>query len=231
MFKTIQLFLLIATSLIGSAAFAARPMMTDDARIIDPQSCQLESWTKNNKKWDEYWALPACNPFGFFELTVGGSKAHSDDSTLSSDRIVQAKTIFRELQPNDWSIGLALGRAEHLKTIENPSSHDIYGYVPMTWSFNDDQQFLHVNLGASKKQLGDVFRRTWGLGAEIEVAANTYLIAETYGEDALKPSYQMGVRRWLLPNKFQVDLTTGTKSSYNTQNRWFSLGIRLLLGN
>jgi hypothetical protein len=41
----------------------------------------------------------------------------------------------------------------------------------------------------------------------------------------------MGVRRWLLPNKFQVDLTTGTKSSYNTQNRWFSMGIRLLLGN
>ena len=99
MFKTIQLFLLIAASFVSSAAFAARPMMTDDARIIDPQSCQLEAWTKNNKKWDEYWALPACNPFGFFELTVGGSKAYSDDPTLPSDRIVQAKTIFKELQP------------------------------------------------------------------------------------------------------------------------------------
>ena len=74
MFKTIQLFLLIAASFVGGTAFAARPMMTDDARIVDPQSCQLESWTKVYERHNEFWALPACNPFGFFELTVGGSK-------------------------------------------------------------------------------------------------------------------------------------------------------------
>ena len=27
-----------------SVAQAARPMMTDDARIVDSKSCQLESW-------------------------------------------------------------------------------------------------------------------------------------------------------------------------------------------
>ena len=77
--------------------FAARPMITDDARIIDPQSCQVESWVKSSKDSEEYWALPACNPLGFFELTLGGSKIHSQDPTDSSGRVVQAKTVFREL--------------------------------------------------------------------------------------------------------------------------------------
>jgi hypothetical protein len=211
-------------------AFAARPMITDDARIIDPQSCQLESWGKVSKNTEEYWALPACNPLGFFELTLGGSKFQGIDASGSSDRVIQAKTVFRELKPNDWSIGLALGRSEHLFTVDG-HKHDLYGYVPVTWSFDNDQKFLHLNLGAVKNKTDSVTKKTWGLGMEYEIASRTYLIAETYGVESMKPSYQAGVRHWLLPNKFQVDVTTGSKSQYTSDSRWFSIGIRLLLGN
>jgi hypothetical protein len=211
-------------------AFAARPMITDDARIIDPQSCQLESWGKVSKNTEEYWALPACNPLGFFELTLGGSKFQGIDASGSSDRVIQAKTVFRELKPNDWSIGLALGRSEHLFKVDG-HKHDLYGYVPVTWSFDNDQKFLHLNLGAVKNKTDSVTKKTWGLGMEYEIASRTYLIAETYGVESMKPSYQAGVRHWLLPNKFQVDVTTGSKSQYTSDSRWFSIGIRLLLGN
>lgn len=222
---------LLAFFLLIENAFAARPMITDDARIIDPQSCQVESWVKSSKDSEEYWALPACNPLGFFELTLGGSKIHSQDPTDSSGRIVQAKTVFRELKPNDWGTGFALGRNHHLGTGELASHHDVYGYIPVTWSLNNDQQFLHLNLGAVKSQIDSVLRKTWGVGAELEITPRTFLIAETYGVDGVKPSYQAGVRHWLQPNKFQVDLTTGSKANYTTQSRWFSIGIRLLLGN
>lgn len=231
MLKNTRLIFLIASSFASSIAFAARPMMTDDARMVDPQSCQLESWAKGYERHSEFWALPACNPLGFFELTVGGSKVTGEDRSTPSDRVIQAKTIFRELKPNSWGIGLAIGNSHHFSTTVNRSNNDVYGYVPITWSFNDDQQLIHLNLGGAKKQLDHSFTRTWGLGSEFQVAPNTYLIAETYGEDAVKPSYQAGVRHWLMPNRFQIDLTTGTKSSYNPQNRWFSMGIRLLLGN
>ncbi len=46
-------------------AHAARPMYTDDARIVDPKSCQVESWIRFNRDSTEYWALPACNPLGW----------------------------------------------------------------------------------------------------------------------------------------------------------------------
>jgi hypothetical protein len=226
-----KIITLLAFFLLVENAFAARPMITDDARIIDPQSCQVESWVKSSKDSEEYWALPACNPLGFFELTLGGSKVHSQDPTDASGRVVQAKTVFRELKPNDWAIGFALGRNHHLAASDLASHHDVYGYIPVTWSLNNDQQFLHLNLGAIKSQLDSVLRKTWGVGAELEITPRTFLIAETYGVDGVKPSYQAGVRYWLQPNKFQVDLTTGSKANYTTENRWFSIGIRLLLGN
>jgi hypothetical protein len=231
MLKTLQSLLIITASLGCGLTHAARPMMTDDARIVDPQSCQLESWVKSYQHHNEFWALPACNPLGFFELTAGGSKVTGEDRSTPSDRIIQAKTIFRELKPNDWGFGLAIGNSHHFSTTINRSNHDVYAYVPITWSFNDDAQLIHLNLGGARKELDHSFKRTWGLGSEFLVAPNTYFIAETFGEEALKPSYQAGLRHWLSPNKFQVDVTTGTKSSYNTQNRWFSLGIRLLFGN
>ena len=54
-------------------AEAARPMLTDDARIVDPKSCQLESWVRDSKHVTEYWALPACNVGENLEVTIGGS--------------------------------------------------------------------------------------------------------------------------------------------------------------
>ena len=225
-----KILVILLTLFSMGSAFAARPMITDDARIIDPQSCQLESWGKVSKNTEEYWALPACNPLGFFELTLGGSKFQGIDASGSSDRVIQAKTVFRELKPNDWSIGLALGRSEHLFKVDG-HKHDLYGYVPVTWSFDNDQKFLHLNLGAVKNKTDSVTKKTWGLGMEYEIASLTYLIAETYGVESVKPSYQAGVRHWLLPNKFQVDVTTGSKSQYTSDSRWFSIGIRLLLGN
>ena len=129
-------------------------------------------------------------------------------------------------QEVDW-----FDRNYHLATSELASHHDVYGYIPVTWSLNNDQQFLHLNLGAIKSQIDSVLRKTWGFGAEIEITPRAFLIAETYGVDGVKPSYQAGVRYWLQLNKFQVDLTTGGNASYSSENRWFSIGIRLLLGN
>ncbi len=83
-----KILVILLTLFSMGSAFAARPMITDDARIIDPQSCQLESWGKVSKNTEEYWALPACNPFGFFELTLGGSKFQGLDASGSSDRLI-----------------------------------------------------------------------------------------------------------------------------------------------
>lgn len=34
--------------------YAARPMMTDDARIVESKACQLETWYKDTKEVREF---------------------------------------------------------------------------------------------------------------------------------------------------------------------------------
>ena len=42
-----------------SSAHAARPMITDDARLTDEGACQVESWAHIHGNQHEFWALPA----------------------------------------------------------------------------------------------------------------------------------------------------------------------------
>ena len=224
---------LFVSFLLGNVGLshAARPMITDDARIIDPKSCQLESWVKSNRNSTEFWALPACNPFGFFELTLGGAITNQNNQSSTSDVIIQGKTLFRELKPNDWSIGLAIGNNRHPGLSLIGTNHsDVYGYIPLTISLNDDRQFIHFNAGVTRRQLDGSYAKSWGVGGEFQVMPNTYVIAETYGDNQTSTSYQGGIRHWIIPNRFQVDLTAGNQGSLGSygKNRWFSIGIRLL---
>lgn len=86
------------------AAHAARPFVTDDARIVDRGGCQIESYYKEQRTYQgsEFWFLPACNPFGV-ELTVGGNRIEGDDSA-----ILQAKFLLRALEANGWGSALGL---------------------------------------------------------------------------------------------------------------------------
>jgi hypothetical protein len=62
----------------GPQAQAARPMVTDDACIVDAKACQLESRVKSNHGSAEYWAQPACNFTGNLEVTLGGARFHEE---------------------------------------------------------------------------------------------------------------------------------------------------------
>lgn len=87
--------------LANGAAWAACPFVTDDARLTTAGSCQLESWTRLYPNSTELWALPACNPTGNLEITVGGGAAKLGEATGWTDNyVLQAKTLFKTLEPN-----------------------------------------------------------------------------------------------------------------------------------
>jgi hypothetical protein len=90
----------LTTGLIVPQAQAARPMITDDARIVDAKVCQLESWVKKTPDSTETWALPACNFTGNLELTLGGALTREDGQTRTTDVQAQGKTIFKPLEVN-----------------------------------------------------------------------------------------------------------------------------------
>ena len=225
----VQFLLLVLAALASGVgvAHAARPFMTDDARLTTEGSCQLESWTRRYTDRVEYWALPACNPTGNLEITAGGGHFNVDGQPSSHDQILQAKTLFRPMQTNDWGWGLAVGRAWHPSAQSGPNNMgNTYVYVPLSVSMRDDRVVFHANLGWVKDQQSRLHSTTWGGGVEYWLHPRWMLIAEAFGDDRQKPFVQSGLRFSVVPGLFQLDFTRGTQPGGPGRSAWTSFGLR-----
>lgn len=217
---------LLAAAVCASDARAARPFVTDDARLTTAGSCQVESWSRIYPSSREVWALPACNPGGNFEVTAGGGLARPDATSSSSDYILQGKTLFRSLAPGGWGMGLAFGRVLHPEVNPGPNLlGNTYAYVPVSISLLDDRLITHVNFGWLKDRATREDRATWGVGAELRLDERWLGIAEVFGDSRNKPYTQFGTRFSLLSD-FQIDATLGAQFGASGVNRWLSLGLR-----
>lgn len=224
LFKPLASLLAMATAL-APPAYAARPMITDDARAVDAKSCQVESWVRTNQGSREYWALPACNFTGNLELTFGGGRTADATGTSTTDVVLQGKTLFKPMDTNGWGIGLGVGAIKHPGDGRGVS--ELYAYVPASFSFHNDTFFLHANVGVLRNHATSATRATWGLGSETQLSERTWLIAEAFQQEG-RPFYQAGMRYWIAPNRMQIDATVGNRFGTRTDERWFSIGLRLL---
>ena len=222
---TPALFLILLLGTLATPSRAARPMVTDDARLTDAGACQMETWVHAHRKDREFWALPACNPGGNFELSLGGALAYSDGQKQPSAKLIQGKTLFKPLSSNGWGAGLAAGYATPPGSEQAGSP---YFYVPLSVSLADDQLVIHTNLGNLRERETRKHRLTWGVGGELQMSERFYAIAETYGQDQGRAFFQTGLRYWLLPNHIQIDTTYGSRFGDIQAERWISIGLRLI---
>jgi hypothetical protein len=213
----LSVFLLSAT-----AAQAARPFVTDDARVVDKDGCQIETFVKRQRRFDEteFWLLPACNPWGA-ELTLGHIRVDSTPNGDTRTTVLQAKTLLKPLATNGAGFALTVG------TFYN-SALSPYVNVIGSFSLADDRVVLHTNLGAIRDNVARVSRGTWGAGAEILlIAPRLYGIIESYGQRGEKPTLHTGLRIWIVPNRVQVDTTVGLQNS-SPEHRFGTVGLRIL---
>lgn len=209
-------------------AWAARPFVTDDARLTTAGSCQLESWTRTYPGSREWWALPACNPGGNFEVTLGAGLAKNAGQSLTQDYVLQAKTLFCQLESNSWGWGLAVGTVRHPKINPGPNLlGNTYSYLPVSVAFNDDQIVLHGNLGWLHDRATRQDSLTWGAGGEFRLAPSFMAIAEIFGDNRNQPYWQVGGRLGLVPGLVQIDATLGQQLAGVTAGRWVSFGLRV----
>jgi hypothetical protein len=202
-------------------AHAARPFVTDDARIVDKDGCQVETFVKRQRRYDEneFWVLPACNPWGA-ELTLGHIRV---DGALGDTRttVIQGKMLLKPLLTNGAGYALTLGTFYGAAT--NPYLNAIGSF-----SLADDRVVVHTNLGALRDSAAKTTRATWGAGAEVLLMApRLYGIVESYGVQGEKPTAHAGLRIWIVPNRVQVDTTVGVQRS-TLERRFGTVGLRIL---
>jgi hypothetical protein len=221
---------LALAALPAAPAQAARPMVTDDARIVDRGACQLESWVRSFRNGaQERWALPGCNPFGGFEITLGGARLHPSDEPARSVFQGQVKTLLRPLATDDWGWGIAFGTLNTLPRSTVDGRNHPYFYLPVSVSTLADRLVLHVNVGATRgPESGRDVQGIWGVGLEWAMHPRALLVAETYGVTGERVQGQVGLRLWALPERVQVDATWGGQQGPGGVGHWFSIGLRLL---
>lgn len=218
----------MAVAAIALDAHAARPMITDDARVVDAKACQVESWTRHTREADEYWALPACNFTGNLELTFGGARVRSDGASVFTDNVLQGKTLLKPLETDGWGAAFTLGTVRHPHRVEaNGWPGDAYFNVPISFSLMHDKWVAHLNGGASYRRDEKRTVATWGFGNEVQLRPDLFLIPEVFHSDPGRPFYQVGLRYWLVRDRVQVDATYGNR--FVSQDlHWISIGVRLL---
>lgn len=218
---------LAACAWLALPAYAARPMITDDARIVDGKACQVESWAKRNADSTEYWALPACNFTGRLELTFGGARTR-DGTDAFTDNVLQAKTLLRPLEPGGWGAAFTLGTVRHpQRATANGWPGDPYFNVPLSASLAGERWIAHLNGGASYRRDGKRTVGTWGFGNELQIHPRLYFIPEVYRSEPGRPFYQLGLRYWIVKDFLQMDATYGNR--FVSQDRhWISIGFRIL---
>ena len=200
----------LAAVFFAPAALAARPFFTDDARVVDPGHCQIETFYKDQRTYagSEFWWLPACNP-SFLEITVGANRIADQ-----ANGIVQAKYLFKELQSNGYGLALSAGSF----------SGQPYANAIASFSFFDDRAVVHVNAGRFNDD-----GHTWGAGLEALLAPpRMYGILETFGQRGESPTLHYGIRFWAIPGKLQLDATRGDQGGGDPDRRFYTLGLRFI---
>ncbi len=218
---------LLALLLLPPAAFAGRPLNTEDAATLDDRACQLESWVDRTRgRVTDFSFVPACGLFGV-EWQAGAVRTHEAGHSATSATFVQGKHAFRSIDDGDWGVGLVAGVVrDPLREAKNDWG-DPFVIVPVSLGFGADKDtrwLVHLNLGTARNRQDARNLTLWGVAVEKPVTAAFTAVAEAFGENAAKPWLRAG-GRWSLAEGFDVDLTWVTRAGAPSAERYWSLGL------
>ena len=208
-----------------ASAQATRPMVVDDAAITSPGNCQIESWTQRTSAQTEYWAMPACNVAGTWELAAGAGRIGPvGPGEAYRSGVVQAKTVFRPLEKNGWGIGLTI--ASQFRQGSGIDG-DLSVLVPVSLSLLDDQVLVHVNAGWLRAHVSGQKDGFWATGAEWAVRPRLTLTLEAYGIGRGHGFTQAGARFTIIPDRLAFDAGVGSRIGRLGAERYATIGLTL----
>ena len=206
-----------------AGAHAARPLVVDDASILDPHHCQLEAWTQHAPAQTEYWAVPACNVGGHWELGAGLGRIGPDRGGRGyRSGVLQAKTVFRQLATDDWGIGLTV--ANQFRQGDGVRG-DFSVLVPASVSLAHDRVLLHANAGWLRLHADGSHGGLWAAGGEWAATSRIALTLEAYGSQRGHAYRQAGVRLTLVPDRLALDAGLGTRLGGGERYATFGLTL------
>ena len=214
----------IACAVAHSHVYAGQPLVTDDASIVAPGTCQLEAWFHPTHDGREYWAQPACNFTGDLELAVGLARAHPNGDPTSSLIHLQAKTAGFSSDDNRWSFGIVASGDRDTGAAHGRTAFQGFNVTGLaSWYPRDDLE-IDLNLGASYLYGSGSFAVA-GAAVQYTVIESMQLLGEIFRDEPGRPKFQLGTRSIVVQDRFEVYASYGNRFD---AKQWFAtFGIRL----
>ena len=210
----------------ASSVEAAQPLVTDDAAVVAPKTCQLEAWVLSHHDGRDYVAQPACNFTGNLELSVGAGRARPNDGESTSLLQLQAKTVLFALDDRVWSFGAVGGAARDTGAPHGSSAFQaFYAKALASWYPREDLE-IDLNIGAANAYGQGTFALA-GAAIQYTVVTNVQLLAEAFRAEPGTPRYQVGARFIIVPDRLEAYASYGNRFN-GSSDQWSAIfGIRL----
>ncbi len=235
-YRLLVVFLLLTNY---QKAYAIRPFVTDDARVVGNGLAQVETWFNGSGSEITHNVLGAIGPTDWLEVTAGfahGGVYHGEEVGYSiTGPIFQVKTLVSETQAGGLpGLAFAAGVISPFgQGSFTPKGLTTFGYMALTESLFDEGLLLHANLGfaAADEKTHWMKTVTGGFGFQARVIGGLHSVGEIYYGDPYNPIYssaaaQVGFR-YIVNDFVQFDGTVGSNLNQDS-NQWWTLGIRLV---
>jgi hypothetical protein len=208
------------------SAHAGQPLVTDDAAVVAPKTCQLETWAHWVHDAREYWAQPACNFTGNLELAIGGARTYPDTGESSSIVQLQAKTVLFPRGDGTLSFGAVVGGARDTGVPHGHSPFQSYNArALMSWYPRSDLE-IDLNLGAANVYGSGTFALA-GAALQYGVTEKMQLLAEVFRDEPGPAKYQVGARYVVVPDRFEAYASYGKPFGGSASPWSVIIGIRI----
>ena len=179
---------------VGTAALADAPLVSETADVIGTDSCQVEAAATRARARGQgplhgYDMLGSCGLHGHSQLAFGFSGDRGDGTVSRSARIFDKITLVApEAGRTGLGLRIGLGADQLPDDSWHPEGLEVLGLMTREIA---PALLLHVNLGHLYERSAHTGKTVWSIG--IETAADTTLAADAFGDDRSRPWLSAGI--------------------------------------
>jgi len=213
--------LVVSLGLLSGAAFAAGGHHAlDDAAILEPDTCEAESWLTRSRGGQRLLHAGGACRVGPVEL--GASAEHARQAGAGETGYVLQAKWAAQLGPG-FSAGLSL--ASGWRAQVRPRHQGATLVALATWAAREDVAF-HLNLGRDFNHAGGDENR-WGVSVEWTPRENWSLTAERYAEQ--QSHFLRAGLRWAASDAWTFDISRAHRLRGPGEAAW-TVGVTRAIG-
>jgi hypothetical protein len=224
----------LTSSLLPLTSFAGRPLDTDDAAIIPPGSCQIETFARRVGRGEDlasnrdYGIAPTCNPFGIGEIMIGGNRSGGGQPGSVAEGVVQYKNVPVAISRSHAGWGYVASVAEDFAkghrgpTARTANLNGISSIAPFDgWQFDGNVGWLHR---WSPVMDHDRDHLVAGVAAEWSITQRLTIVGERLGTTGLGHTVQLGMTFVLSP-RVTLDAAAGRRVQRDGRASFMTIGL------